>query len=72
MVLTFLACHILLLIDLIGSEWSVQVGAQWVDLSLVSAYSFIISHSIQSITIYIYLLFSRLITDAIWLSLRLS
>lgn len=71
MVLTFLAYHILLLIDLIGSEWSVQVGAQWVDLSLVSAYSFIISHSIQSITI-IYLLFSRLITDAIWLSLRLS
>ena len=71
MVLTFLAYHILLLIDLIGSEWSVQVGAQWVDLSLVSAYGFIISHSIQSITI-IYLLFSRLITDAIWLSLRLS
>ena len=71
MVLTFLAYHILLLIDLIGSEWSVQVGAQWVDLSLVSAYSFIISHNIQSITI-IYLLFSRLITDAIWLSLRLS
>ena len=71
MVLTFLAYHILLLIDLIGSEWSVQVGAQWVDLSLVSAYSFIISHSIQSITI-IYLLFSRLITDAVWLSLRLS
>ena len=71
MVLTFLAYHILLLIDLIGSEWSVQVGAQWVDLSLVSAYSFIISHSIQSIII-IYLLFSRLITDAIWLSLRLS
>ena len=71
MVLTFLAYHILLLIDLIGSEWSVQVGAQWVDLSLESAYSFIISHSIQSITI-IYLLFSRLITDAVWLSLRLS
>lgn len=71
MVLTFLAYHILLLIDLIGSEWSVQEGAQWVDLSLVSAYSFIISHSIQSVTI-IYLLFSRLITDAIWLSLRLS
>lgn len=64
MVVTFLAYHILLLIDLIGSEWSVQVGAQWVDLSLVSAYSFIISHNIQSITI-IYLLFSRLITDAI-------